>query len=43
MFRYVILFVSLVWASLLLLSWSDPVATSAEPRATAIDISKTAS
>jgi hypothetical protein len=31
MFRYVILFVSIAWASLLLLSWSGPTETVAQP------------
>jgi len=31
MFRYVILFVSIIWASLLLLSWGDPAETAAQP------------
>jgi len=31
MFRYLILLVGIIWASLLLLSWSDPSETSAEP------------
>jgi len=31
MFRYLILLVGIIWASLLLLSWSDPTETSAEP------------
>jgi len=31
MFRFVILFVSIIWASLLLLSWSSPTSTSAQP------------
>jgi len=31
MFRFVILFVSIVWASLLLLSWSSPTETVAQP------------
>jgi hypothetical protein len=30
MFRYVILFVGIIWASLLLLSWSDPAETAAQ-------------
>jgi len=31
MFRYLILLVGIIWASLLLLSWSDPSETAAEP------------
>jgi len=31
MFRYVILFISILWASLLLISWSDPATTAAQP------------
>jgi hypothetical protein len=31
MFRYVILFVGIIWAGLLLLSWSDPSVTAAQP------------
>jgi hypothetical protein len=33
MFRFVILFVGIIWASLLLLSWSDPSVTAAQPAA----------
>lgn len=33
MFRYVIIFVSIAWASLLLLSWSGPTETAAQPTA----------
>jgi len=31
MFRYLILFGSIIWASLLLLSWSGPAETAAQP------------
>jgi hypothetical protein len=31
MFRFVILFVSIAWACLLLLSWSGPIETAAQP------------
>jgi hypothetical protein len=31
MFRYVIVFVGIIWAGLLLLSWSDPSETAAQP------------
>ena len=31
MFRYVVIFIAIVWASLLLLSWSDPSETAAQP------------
>jgi hypothetical protein len=30
MFRYVIVFVGIIWAGLLLLSWSDPSETAAQ-------------
>jgi hypothetical protein len=31
MFRYLILFGSIIWASLLLLSWSGPAETAVQP------------
>jgi hypothetical protein len=31
MFRYLILFGSIIWASLLLLSWSGPAETATQP------------
>jgi hypothetical protein len=31
MFRFVILFVSIIWASLLLISWSSPPESAAQP------------
>ena len=31
MFRFVILFVSIAWACLLLLSWSGPIESAAQP------------
>lgn len=31
MFRYVILFVGIIWAALLLVTWSDPTVTAAQP------------
>jgi hypothetical protein len=31
MFRFVILLVSIIWACLLLLSWSSPTETAAQP------------
>jgi hypothetical protein len=31
MYRFMILFISIIWASLLLLSWGSPTETAAEP------------
>lgn len=31
MFRYVVLIIGIIWASLLLLSWGDPSETAAQP------------
>jgi hypothetical protein len=33
MFRYVILFIGILWAGLLLISWSNPTETVAQPSA----------